>query len=160
MRTFLRSSAASAAIMLVFVTVGGCAGIGGTTSTYSYDPRFSFPESKTYQWGEAQPTYRQDSLLEANVRFLADRELQAKGMTSRTEKAALIVWMSYESNPNTYGYAYGYGYELRALTLNVARSDGKVLVWRGLATGAIKTDAASAELQKAVAGILVNFPPK
>ena len=77
MRTILRSSTALAAIILVFVTVGGCSGTGGTSATYSYDPRFSFPESKTYQWGEAKPTYRQDSLLEANVRFLVDRELQA-----------------------------------------------------------------------------------
>jgi len=158
MRTILRSSTALAAIILVFVTVGGCAGRGGANATYSYDPRFSFPESRTYQWAEAKPTYRQDSLLEANVRFLVDRELQAKGLTSQTEKAALIVWIGYESNPNIYGYAYGY--ELRALTLNVARPGGKELVWRGLATGAIKTDAASGELQNVVAGILANFPPK
>jgi hypothetical protein len=156
MRTILRSGAALAAIILVFLTVGGCAGTGGSTTTYSYDPRFSFSESRTYRWGEAKPTYGQDSLLEANVRFLADRELQAKGLTSQTEKAALIFWMSYESNPDLYGYGNG----LRALTLNVARPDGKELVWRGLATGAIRTDAASGELRKVVAGILANFPPK
>ena len=156
MRTILRSSAALAAIILAFLTVGGCAGTGGSTTTYSYDARFSFSESRTYRWSEAKPAYGQDSLLEANVRFLADRELQAKGLTSQAEKAALIVWMSYESNPNLYGY----GYDLRALTLNVARPDGKELIWRGRATGAIRTDAASGELQKVVAGILANFPPK
>ncbi len=158
MRTILRSGTALTAIILVFLTVGGCAGTGGSTNTYSYDPRFSFPESKTYRWGEAKPTWGQDSLLEANVRFLADRELQAKGLTSQSEKAALIVWISYDSNPNV--YVYGHGYELRALTLNVARPDGKELIWRGVATGVIRTDAASGELQKVVAGILANFPPK
>ncbi len=158
MRTILRSSAALTAIILVFLTVGGCAGTGGTSTTYSYDPQFSFPQSKTYQWGEAQPTNRRDSLLEANVRFLADRELQAKGMTSPAQNAALIVWLSYETSSNI--YANRYGHELQALTLNVARADGKNLVWRGLATGAIRTDAASGDLQKAVAGILANFPPK
>ena len=158
MRTILRSAAALAAIVLVFVTVGGCASTGGTTTTYSYDPRFNFPESKTYQWGEAQPTNRRDTLLEANVRFLADRELQAKGLTSRAESAALIVWLSYESSSNIYSNLYGH--ELQALTLNVARANGKELVWRGLATGAIRTDAASGDLQKAVAAVLGNFPPK
>jgi Domain of unknown function (DUF4136) len=157
-RTILRSGAALAAIILVVVTVGGCAYTGATTSTYSYDPRFTFPQSTTYQWGEAQPANRRDSLLEANVRFLADRELQAKGLTSRAENAALIVWLSYETSSNIYGNRSGH--EVQALVLNVARADSKELVWRGLATGAIGTDAASGELQKAVAAILVNFPPK
>jgi hypothetical protein len=142
----------------VFVTVGGCASTGGGTTTYSYDPRFNFPESKTYQWGEAQPANRRDSLLEANVRFLADRELQAKGLASQAQNAALIVWLSYESGSNIYGS--GYGHEVQVLTLNVARADGKELVWRGLATGAIRTDAASEDLKQAVAAILANFPPK
>jgi hypothetical protein len=157
-RTILRSAAALAAIILVVVTVGGCASTGGATTTYSYDPRFSFPQSKTYQWGDAQPTNRRDSLLEANVRLLADRELQAKGLTPRAESAALLVWMSYESSTNIYSNRYGH--EVQALTLNVARADSKELVWRGLATGAIRTDAGSGDLQKAVAGILGNFPPK
>lgn len=153
MQTILRSSAALTAVILVFLTVGGCAGIGGgPTTTYSYDPRFSFPESRSYQWGRARPTSWGDSLLEANVRFLADRELQAKGLASQSEKAALIVWIGYESSSN--------GYELRELTLNVARPDGEGLVWRGLAIGPIRTDAGSGELQKVVAGILANFPPK
>jgi Domain of unknown function (DUF4136) len=157
-RTILRSGAALAAVILVVVTVGGCAYTGATTSTYSYDPRFNFPQSSTYQWGEAQPANRRDSLLEANVRFLADRELQAKGLTPRAEGAALLVWMSYESSTNIYSNRYGH--EVQALTLNVARADSKELVWRGLATGAIRTDAASEDLKLAVAAILANFPPK
>ncbi|HET9735814.1 MAG TPA: DUF4136 domain-containing protein [Burkholderiales bacterium] len=158
MRTILRSAAALAAIILVIVTIGGCAGTRGTTTTYSYDPRFSFPASNTYQWAEAQPTNRRDSLLEANVQFLADRELQAKGLTARAENPALLVWMSYESSTNIYSDRHGH--EVQALTLNVARANGRELVWRGLATGAIRTDAASGDLQKAVAGILSHFPPK
>jgi len=150
MRTIFRSSAASAAVIVLLLAVGGCAGIGAPTNTYSFDPAFSFPQSKTYQWVEARPTAWRDSLVEANVRFLADRELQAKGLTS-TDKAALVVWVGYETNPN--------GYELRSLALSVARPDGKE-VWRGLATGTIRTDAASGELQKVVTGLLASFPPK
>ncbi len=51
-------------------------------------------------------------------------------------------------------------YELRMLTLNISRADTNDLVWRGTATGSMRTDAASGELKKAVEGILINFPPK
>jgi hypothetical protein len=156
MRSILRFSSV-VAVFLAIVTVGGCSTASkDTTITYLYAPRFSFPESRTYRWGKAKPTYRQDSLLEANVQFLADRELEAKGLTLRTDRADLLVWIGYDFDPDRYGY----GYEIRALTLNISRADGYELVWRGLATGSIKTDAASGELKKAVEGMLANFPPK
>jgi Domain of unknown function (DUF4136) len=156
MQSILRFSALIA-VLAAMVIAGGCSTISKSTAvTYSYEPRFSFPQAKTYKWDQAKPTYRQDSLLEANVRFLADRQLAAKGLTSRTDKADLLVWIAYDFDP----YYSGYGYDLRALTLNVSRADDNQLVWRGLATGAIKTDAASGELKKAVEEMLVNFPPK
>jgi hypothetical protein len=61
------------------------------------------------------------------------------------------------------GYEFdygGYSYQLRMLTLNISRADTNELVWRGTATGDIKTDAASGDLKKAVAMIMANFPPK
>lgn len=156
MQSVLRFSAAVAAFAAI-VIIGGCSTVSkGTTITYSYEPRFSFPQAKTYQWRKAVPTYRQDSLVEANARFVADRELQAKGLTLQTDKADLIAWVGYEFDPQSYSY----GRELRALSLNISRADDNELVWRGLATGTIRTDAASGELTKAVEGILVNFPPK
>jgi len=156
MRSILRVIAL-VAVFAAIAIASGCTTISkSTTITYSYEPRFSFPDAKTYKWDQAKPAYRQDSLLEANVRFLADRQLEAKGLTSRTDKADLLVWISYDFDP----LYYGYGSDLRALTLNIARAEDKNLVWRGLATGAIKTDAASGELKKAVEEMLVNFPPK
>ena len=147
MRTLLRS-----AIVLVLLAAGGCAGTGAPTSTYSYDPRFNFAEWKAYRWGAAKPLSVRDPLLEANVRFLVERELQAKGLTQQWEKATLVVGVDYKSGPKEY--------ELKELTLNFTLPEGRELVWRGLATGPIKTDAASGELQKVVAGLLANFPPK
>jgi len=156
MRSVVRFSALVAAFAAI-VIVGGCTTVSkSTTITYSYEPRFSFPEAKTYQWRKAAPTYRQDSLVEANARFVADRQLAAKGLTLQTDKADLIAWVAYEFDPQSYSY----GRELRALSLNISRADDNELVWRGLATGTIRTDAASGELTKAVEGILVNFPPK
>jgi hypothetical protein len=46
------------------------------------------------------------------------------------------------------------------MTLYVSRADNNELVWRGVATGAIKTDASSGELKNAVEGVLANFPPR
>ena len=153
MKTGFRFRALVAAPLAV-VFVGGCATpLVGSSVTYSYEPRFSFAELKTYRWREAKPHYWGDPLLESNVRFLADGALQAKGFAANTntDKADFIVSMRYEGS---------YVYELRALTLYVSRADNNELVWRGVATGAIKTDASSGDLKNAVEGILVIFPPK
>jgi hypothetical protein len=45
------------------------------------------------QWAEGKVAYWADPLLEANVRFLADRVLQAKGFTLKADKADSLVWM-------------------------------------------------------------------
>jgi hypothetical protein len=137
------------AAVLAVVFVGGCA--TGSSVRYSYEPRFSFAELKTYRWAEAKPQYSGDQLLESNVRFVADRVLQSKGFASKTDNADFIVSMRSEGS---------YTYELRVLTLYVSRADNNELVWRGAASGAIKTDASSGDLKNAVEGILANFPPR
>jgi hypothetical protein len=148
MKTGLCLRALVAAVLAV-AFVGGCA--TGSSVRYAYEPRFSFAELKTYRWAEAKPQYSGDQLLESNVRFVADRVLQTKGFASKTDNADFIVAMRSEGS---------YVYELRALTLYVSRADNNELVWRGVATGAIKTDASSGDLKNAVEGILANFPPK
>jgi hypothetical protein len=151
MKTGLRFSALVAAALAV-VFVGGCAApLVGTSVRYSYEPRYSFAALKTYRWAEAKPQYGKDPLLESNVRFLADGVLQAKGFASRTDQADFIVSTRYEGS---------YTYELSSLTLYVSRADNNELVWRGVATGAIKTDASSGDLKNAVEGVLANFPPR
>ena len=152
MKTGLRFRALVAAVLAI-VFVGGCATpLVGSSVTYLYEPQFSFAELKTYRWAEAKPQYWswRDPLLESNVRFLADRVLQTKGFASKTDQADLIVSMRYEGD-NVY--------ELRALTLYVSLADNNQLVWRGVARGAIRTDASSGDLRNAVDGILATFPP-
>jgi uncharacterized protein DUF4136 len=152
-RTYFRFRAVTAAV-LASVVFGGCSTT--STSTYSYEPRANFKEFKTYQWAEPRQTFGQDSLTEANVRFVADRELAAKGLALNADKADLLIGLGGE-----FGYSYySFPYELRRLTLNVSRVDNKQLVWRGTATGPIRTDAASGDLKKAVEEMLANFPPK
>jgi hypothetical protein len=111
---------------------------------------FGFQGAKTYRWADSGSPYGWDPLLEANVRFLSDRLLEGKGFT-KADPAALSVAIRYDSS--------GYSYELRSLSLNFSRTDTNQMVWRGLATGTIRTDAASGDLSTAVQGILANFPP-
>jgi hypothetical protein len=60
--------------MLLLVTVtAGCTTTPSTSVTYSYDPRFSFSDSKTYAWVKSRSNYGYNALMETNVRFLADR---------------------------------------------------------------------------------------
>ena len=147
MRTLLRS-----AIVLVLLAVGGCAGVGAPTTSYTFDPRVNFAEWKTYRWIEAKPFGRRDALMEANVRFLADRALQAKGVAQQWDKSDLILWMEYKSTSKDY--------EVKDLTLSFTLPEGSSPVWRGQATGIVRTDAGSGALQSVVAEMLANFPPK
>jgi hypothetical protein len=139
----------AAAVILTAVLLGGC----GPSIKYAYDAGTGFPELKTYQWAASSGIYRLDSLLETNVQYLADKDLGKKGLTRKTDKADLVVWMNYEAE-------YSKPFQLRMLTLNIARADNREMVWRGTATGDIKTDAASKDLEEIVEGILSNFPPK
>ena len=140
------------AAVLAIVLVGGCSTYAtGPSVTYTFDPRFGFAGLKTYRWAAARPVYGSDPLLEANVRFLADGVLETRGLRSSADKVDFTMSVDYEVS--------SYRNELRTLTLNLARADNNALVWRGMATGAIKTDAASGELKGVVEGMLANFPP-
>jgi Domain of unknown function (DUF4136) len=145
---------ASVAIVVIAMSFVGCSTpmVGSSEVKYSYDPQFSFEHAKTYRWAETGSTYGRDLLLEANVRFLADRVLESKGLTSRTDTPALRISIRYDSS--------GYSHELRSLSMNVSRADTNVLVWRGVAAGSVRSDAASGDLPTAVQTILANFPPK
>lgn len=137
------------AVILAAMILGGCS----PSIKYSYDARTNFPELKTYQWAAPSGIYRIDSLLEANVQYWTDRDLERKGLTRKADRADLLVWMNYEAE-------YDKAFQLRMLSLNIARSDTREIIWRGTATGDIKTDADSKKLAEIVSGLLANFPPR
>jgi Domain of unknown function (DUF4136) len=153
MKIGLRSMA-SVALLATAIVFGACTTpmVGAPEVRYSYDPQFGFQQAKTYRWAETGSPYGYDPLLEANVRFLADRLLESKGLTSKADAPALRISIRYE--------ATGYGHELRSLSLAVARTDTNALVWRGVSTGPIRSDAASTDLPAAIQAMLANFPPK
>jgi len=154
MRSLCRSAVAATLLVAAIV---GCSTTPPTSVTYSYDPRFAFSDSKTYAWVKSRSNYGYNALMETNVRFLADRDFQAKGLVLTPDKPALVAWIGYESD---YGGYYGNSYDLRVLTINVARAADNELVWQGRALGSIRTDASSGDLKKTVDGMLASFPPK
>ena len=139
-----------AAVLLAFLILGGygCS----KAIKYSSIARTSFQELKSYQWAKADGLYRQDPLLETNVQSLVDRDLEQKGLVKKTEKADLLIWISYEYDADSYSTL------LRTLNISIFRADNNELVWRGTAAGAIRTEIASSDVKKAVEGILANFP--
>ena len=127
-----------------------------TSIKYSYDTRTPFSGLKTYAWAPSSVIYGgQDSLLETNVRVLADQFLGQKGFTQVPEKPDLLISINYEPE---LGYSQ-YGYQLGMLTLSMHKSEKRELVWRGTASGSIYTDAASGDLKRVVQAILSKFPP-
>jgi Domain of unknown function (DUF4136) len=137
---------------LTILVGGGCA----TTINHSYDPSTNFGPLKSYVWAAGSVAYSQNSLVEANVQFLADPLLEQKGFSRATATPDFVISVRLENYP----VGSSEGYELGMLGLNVYRPDGRTLIWRGTASGSISTDAASADLRNAVQAILAAFPPK
>ena len=151
MRPPKEEAARALATVLAFLAtlvIAGCA----PTYNYAYDPATRFAELKSYAW--ASPDPHRDSLVETNVRFIADPLLQQKGFTQATDKPDVIIAIVYESE------MFGQGYELRMLTLKVYRVSDQILLWKGTASGSISTDADSKDLRNAVQTTLATFPPK
>jgi hypothetical protein len=149
-RSAVRILVAIAAPLAILIG-GGC----GATINHTYEPATNFGPLKSYAWAPGSPIYSQNSLVEANVQFLADPVLEKKGFKRATANPDLVISVRLENYP----YGSAEGYELRMLALNVYQADGQTLIWRGTASGSISTDAASGDLNSAVQGILAAFPP-
>lgn len=152
-------------VMLAVLIMGGCT----TKVNYSYDLGMSFAGFKSYKWDCSMecPTdsktactpalARKDSLVESNVRFIADQVLKEKGYTKTCDKPDLVIAIDYDCEMGSYQR----GYQLRMLALNISRTEKeKPPIWQGMAYGTINTAASSSALKKIVQDILSKFPPK
>jgi hypothetical protein len=79
--------------------------------------------------------------------------LGGKGLTPKADQADLPVWMTCE-------FDYVKPYRLATLTLHIARADNREAIWRGTATGRIRTNADLKGLEDVVKSILASFPHK
>jgi hypothetical protein len=138
--------------LLAAMILGGCSG-----SKYIYDPGTNFSGFKSYAWSSASYAGRKESLIAANVQFVADQVLGQKGFKKTSENPDLLISIETEYEMGSY---YNDGYQLRTLTLKIYQGESKELIWRGTAPGTINTEAASNELKGAVQDVLAKFPPK
>jgi hypothetical protein len=143
---------AAVAAPLTILIGGGCA----TSINHSYDPSTNFGPLRSYARAPGSAAYSQNSLVEANVQFLADPLLEKKGFRRATASPDLVISVKLENYP----YGSAESYELRMQALNVYRADGQTLIWRGPASGSINTDTKSGDLSATVQSILAAFPPK
>jgi hypothetical protein len=104
--------------------LGGCKSV-----KYSYDTGTGLSGLKTYAWALSSVGYGdRDSLLETNVRVLADQLLAQKGFTKVREKLDLFISTYYESE---IGYYSRYDYKVRSLALNMYNPETNELIWQG-----------------------------
>jgi Domain of unknown function (DUF4136) len=148
-----RSGFVFVALLAAMTILGGCSG-----AKYIYDPGTNFSGLKSYAWTPASYIGRKESLVVANVQFVADQVLERKGFKKTSENPDLLISIENEYELGTY-YSND-GFQLRMLTLKIYQRESKELIWRGTAPGAINTDAASNDLKSAVQDVLAKFPPK
>lgn len=141
------------AVIMTILVAWGC-----STMNHTYNLGMSFEGLKTYNWVASPTLAKQYSLVESNVKFIADQILDTKGFKNSPEKPDFLISIDYDYEIGSYYQQYGS--QLRMLTLNIYRAGNKELIWKGTKLGAISTDTASSDLKKAVEDILSKFPPK
>ena len=159
---------------------------------YNFDRDADFSKFKTYKWVSLKTTAQGDSLLSKQIKKAVDIELTGKGLT-KTEDDSADLYIGYQtaigqetaftSYNSGWGYGPGwyrggwYGYPGGGMTtgqtstiytgqldLDMYDSAQHDLVWRGVASKTIDTNAKPDKQQKnlikAVAKLLKNYPPR
>lgn len=158
---------------------------------YNFDKEADFPRYKTYKWVEVSGGTKLDSLLDKQLKDAVDAELAKKGLT-KSDSDTVDLFVGYqvaigqEKQINSYNSGWGYGpgwgragwygggtgistaststILVGTLALDMYEVPKKQLVWRGIATKTIDTNAKpekrSKNITKGVAKLLKNYPPK
>jgi len=143
---------------------------------YNYDRDTNFAAYKSYRWTERERTAR-DPLVDQDIRRAIEAQLAAKGL-QRTESSA-DLYIDYQSavdhekqfdawtlGPRWSGMARATttGVDVGTLVLSIYDPVKKQLVWRGGVTKTLNPgkdpDKNYRNLQKAIAKLLKNYPPK
>ena len=157
---------------------------------YNFDQSANFAAFKTYKWVTIKGATQLSDLVDKQIKAAVDAELAKKGLTkSDSDTADLYVGyqaaVGQEKEYTSFdtGWGYGPGYRggwygggggmttgttstiyVGQLALDMYASSPKALVWRGNASKTIDTEAKPEKqqknLQKAVAKMLKNYPPK
>jgi len=181
---------AGVVITLLAVLLTACATDPVTGTASASAPDYDFSTAHTFDWYPPPLTGdpRLDSpLLDGRIRSAVSAELQKRGLQPADGDAAdLLVTFSkaladrveYHVVNRHYGYEPGWGMQRRpgatstyvdaytegSLILDLIDARTQKLVWRGHVSGRVKEKLPEAQrqarLQKAVADLLADFPPR
>jgi hypothetical protein len=157
---------------------------------YNFDAQADFTKYKTYKWVDIKGAQKPNEIVDKQIVAAIDSELAKKGLSKvTTDTADLYIGyqtaIGQEKQINTFdtGGAWGYGpgwrggYGMGGMTtattstiligtldLDMYDAGKKNLVWRGNASKTLdpkaKPDKKQKNIEKAVAKLLKNYPPK
>jgi hypothetical protein len=158
---------------------------------YNFDKTANFAAFRTYKWVAIKGAAQVSDLVDRQVKSAVDAELAKKGL-SRTEDAGADLYIGYQPGVSQEkeftsfdtGWGYGPGWHgggwyggaggmtsgttstiyIGQLAIDMYASSPHTLVWRGVASKTLDTEAKpdkqQKNLTKAVAKLLKNYPPK
>jgi hypothetical protein len=157
---------------------------------YNFAADENFAKFKTYKWVQVKGTDQLNQLADEQLKSAVDAELTKKGLMRTTEDNADLfvayqVALSEEKQFTSYDTGWGYGpgwhggwygggggistttsstIPVGQLALDMYASNDKKLVWRGMASKTLdpkaKPEKRQKNLQKGIAKLLKNYPPK
>jgi len=159
---------------------------------YNFDKTANFAGFKTYKWVDIKGATKLSDLADRQVKAAVDSELSKKGLT-KSESDTADLFIGYQAavgqekeytSFNSGGWGYGPGWYgggwygsgggvttgstttlyVGQLALDMYATSPHTLVWRGVASKTLDTEAKPEKqqknLEKAVAKVLKNYPPK
>jgi len=146
---------------------------------YNFDPATDFSKFHTYRWVEIKGASYPNQLMDSQIKAAIDSQLALKGLTPTTGdnadlNVAYQISIDKEKQLNSFGGWGVWGGGMGTITTSTINNGtlaidfynpaAKMLVWRGQGTKTLdpssKPEKNQERLQKAVAKILKNFPPK
>jgi hypothetical protein len=154
-------------------------------TTYDYDKTAPFAQYRTYAFKEGTSTG--DRLVDARIVAAIESELARRGLAKAagTPDVYVVFHMAYDKQKDIstfstgpyggYGWGWGWGWGstttdvrvreilIGTLAIDVADATRQQVVWRGLGTKQVDTDADPEKrdkaIAKAVAKIMKHYPP-
>jgi len=158
-------------------------------TTYDFDKNEDFTKFKTYAMKDGTPVGQK--LIDDRIVDAIDTQLKAKGLTkSESNPDVVVVYhvafdkqkdissfsSGFGGGYGPYGYGWGGGFNststttqvrdilIGTLVIDMADAQKKEVVWRGMATKEIDTNAKpdkrDKSINKAVEKVFKNYPPK
>lgn len=171
-------------ILTLLLLIVGVSAVVAQDVTYNFDQDADFSKFKTYKWVSIKNAQQVDDITARQITAAIDAELATKGLT-KTDADNADLYVAYQTaigaqkQWNAYNTGWGYGprwggggmatatsstIHTGQLDLDIYDSTDKRLVWRGTVAKTLdpnaKPEKRQKNLDKAVAKLLKNYPPK